>query len=211
MDRLIDAAMTLIAERGWRATSFTDILQSAGLVYRDVYKEARDKQAVMEAFADRMDARMLQEAEAFDGATPVRELLFDLIMARFDALADYKPALAKLVEEQQKAPLDVISTLLRLERSMALALEAAGETGSGLAGQLRAKALTGLYLRCLKAWLKDDSEDLGPTMKILDESLAQAERAADLLAKGPKDFSWPKRSAGEPDQGAADDEAREGI
>lgn len=204
MDRLIEATMALVAERGWQATSYTDILQAAGLVYRDVYQVARDKQAVMQAFADRMDASMLREAEAFDPQTPVRELLFDLLMARFDALSDYRPALARMVEEQQRAPLDALATVLRLERSMALVLEAAGETSTGLVGQLRAKALTALYLRCLKAWLQDESEDLGPTMKTLDESLAQAERAADFIAKGPKGFRWPR---GTQDAAAGDDDA----
>ncbi len=195
MDKLIDSAMALVAERGWQATSYTDILQAAGLVYRDAYKVARDKQDVMRGFADRMDASMLQDAEAYNPQTPVRELLFDLIMARFDALTDYKSAMARLVDEQQRAPLDAIGTLLRLDRSMALVLEAAGETSTGFAGQLRVKALMALYVRCLRAWLKDESEDLGPTMKTLDESLAQAERAADFLAKGPRAFRWPSRDA----------------
>ncbi len=192
LDQLIDAAMDQIAEQGWANTSYTQVLQAAGLVYRDVYHVARDMEALMALFADRIDAAMLADAEAFDAETPVREHLFDLLMARFDALSDYKPALARIFSEQQRAPIDGLRTALRLERSMALALEAAGESSTGLTGQLRAKAMTALYLRCFRAWVKDDSEDLGPTMKVVDESLKQAERAASWLDKGPQGMRWPK-------------------
>lgn len=192
LDQLIDVAMGRIAEQGWANTSYTDVLQAAGLVYRDVYAVARDMDAVMSAFADRIDAAMLTEAEVFDPETPVREHLFDLLMARFDALSDYKPAVARMFEEQQRAPVDGLRTALRLERSMALALEAAGQGSDGLTGHLRSKALTALYLRCLRAWIKDESEDLGPTMKVVDESLKQAERAASWLDKGPQGIRWPK-------------------
>ncbi len=192
LDQLIDVAMGRIAEQGWANTSYTDVLQAAGLVYRDVYAVARDMDAVMSAFADRIDAAMLTEAEVFDPETPVREHLFDLLMARFDALSDYKSAVARMFEEQQRAPVDGLRTALRLERSMALALEAAGQGSDGLTGHLRSKALTALYLRCLRAWIKDESEDLGPTMKVVDESLKRAERAASWLDKGPQGIRWPK-------------------
>ena len=60
-------------------------------------------------------------------------------------------------------------------------LEAAGIGSGGLAGRMRAAGLAVVYARAFRAWLEDDSADLGKTMAALDRGLAQAERWASVL------------------------------
>ena len=52
-------------------------------------------------------------------------------------------------------------------------LRQTGLEGRGLSGFLRRKVLSALYLSVLQVWLKDESEDLGPTMAALDKRLRQ--------------------------------------
>ena len=54
-------------------------------------------------------------------------------------------------------------------------LDAAGVSTSGIAGALKVKFLVGVYLRALRVWLSDETEDFAKTMKVVDQSLAQAE------------------------------------
>lgn len=196
---LIDAGMALVADQGWRATSLAEMLAAADMTYAEVFPNLRDKQGVLSLLKDRVDAAMLAEAEDFDPQTPVREHLFDLIMARFDALDDYKQAVAKIQADLSSSPVEALASASALQSSMAVALTAAGEDSSGLMGNLRVKALCAVYLRVLQVWLKDESEDLGATMKALDENLGHAEQAAAFVQTGPKFEGWFKRKAESPD------------
>ena len=61
----------------------------------------------------------------------------------------------------------------RLQPAMGIVLRQPGLEGRGLSGFLRRKVLSALYLSVLQVWLKDESEDLGPTMAALDKRLRQ--------------------------------------
>ena len=65
-----------------------------------------------------------------------RDRLFDLIMKRFDALAPYRDGLSAVARDAGRDPLAALCGLGQLARSMALMLEAAGVSSSGLAGAL---------------------------------------------------------------------------
>jgi hypothetical protein len=75
--------------------------------------------------------------------------------------------------------------LAELPRSMAWMLEAAELDGSGLAGLARRKGLTAVWLATLRAWARDDTRDLGPTMAALDRALDRAEQVARSLRLDP--------------------------
>ena len=64
---------------------------------------------------------------------------------------------------------------------MSSMLEAAGISSSGIVGILRVKGLILIYMRSLKVWLNDDSQDLSETMATLDRDLARADRLLGML------------------------------
>jgi hypothetical protein len=96
-------------------------------------------------------------------------------------------------------PLLLLFTGLRIERSMRWTLEAAGVGSSGLPGHLKAKALLGVYLVALRAWLEDDSEDQSKTLAALDQALGQLERVGAFL-RILKNFPCRQRGYAAPQQ-----------
>jgi hypothetical protein len=60
-------------------------------------------------------------------------------------------------------------------------LEAASLDASGVRGALRARGLALVWLATLRAFLADESEDLGSTMAALDKALKRAEPFGRLL------------------------------
>src|SRR5215217_6454640 len=98
-DRLIDAALQLIALHGWRRLSMVAIASEAGLPLLSLYRAFPSKAAILCAFSRRIDEAVLAapvEAEA--GERP-RDRVFDLLMRRFDALQPYRGALEVLDRE----------------------------------------------------------------------------------------------------------------
>ena len=182
-ERVIDAAMSLAAERGWRDLSLAEIAQAAKLPLSEVYPEFNSKQAILGGLMRRVDAAVLAEEDRDPAQGSARDRLFDVIMRRFDALQPYKAGLGNVIYDQSRDPLAVLCALPRLCGSMALMLESARLSADGPIGCLRVKGLTAIYLATLRDWLRDDSEDLAKTMAALDRRLT---RADDLLGRLPR-------------------------
>ncbi len=174
---IIETALRLAAETGWRDLSLAAIAAAAKLPLTKVYPVYSSKQAILNAFARRIDAEVLAAAELEAGEDRARDRLFDLLMRRFDALGPYRKALGNIVYDQARDPLAAGCALAQLRRTLALTLEAAGLSAGGLRGALRIKGLGLVYLATLRVWLRDESDDLARTMATLDRQLGRVERA----------------------------------
>lgn len=178
-DHVIDTALTLAAERGWRGLTLADIADAARLPLSKVYPVYRSKAAILRGFTRRIDIAVLAAEEPGIGEGNAHDRLFDVLMRRFDALRPHREALGNILCDEARDPVTALCGLGRLERSMAAMLEAARLSAGGLRGLIRAKALGLTYLATLRVFLRDDSPDLAATMAALDRNLGRL----DLLAR----------------------------
>ncbi|MDB5364016.1 MAG: transcriptional regulator, TetR family protein [Rhodospirillales bacterium] len=169
---VIDAALTLAAERSWHDLALADIAAAANIGLIDLYRGFRSKPAILGAFSRRIDAATLDLPVEPDASA--RDRLFELVMHRFDLLAPYKPGLKGLARDARRGRFDGLALACHLPRSLAWMLEASGVSASGLKGKVRVKLLGLVYLAALRAWLQDDSPDLAKTMAVLDKALKRA-------------------------------------
>jgi AcrR family transcriptional regulator len=175
-DRIIDAALGLVATEGWRQVSLAAIAAAAGLPILQVYRIFRSKQAILAALYRRVDAIVLAEPPSAEADERPRDRLFDLLMRRFDALQPYKPALDVLRRELAHDPPTALCAGVSLLRSMRWMLEAADIPTSGVRGAVAVKLATVAYLSAMRVWQRDDSADLARTMASLDARLRRIER-----------------------------------
>ncbi len=175
-DRIIDAALALIATEGWRQVSLAAIAAAAGLPILQVYRIFRSKQAILAGLHRRVDEIVLAEPPAAEADERPRDRLFDLLMRRFDALQPYKPALDVLRRELPREPATALCAGALLLRSMRWMLEAADIPTSGVRGAVAVKLATAAYLSAMRVWQRDDSPDLARTMASLDARLRRIER-----------------------------------
>ncbi|MEJ1993616.1 MAG: TetR family transcriptional regulator [Limibacillus sp.] len=180
---LIDAAMKLAAEKGWKALSLAEIGEEAGLEMKELFVIAPGKQAILDLLGRRIDAEVLAEGPLDEAEGSPRDRLFDVLMRRFDAMAPYKEGIGEITYDLGRSPLDGLAELPSLKRSMAWMLEASGIDSSGLKGMLRVKVLTGIYLGALRSWLKDDTADFSKTMAALDSYLRRLEPWAERFER----------------------------
>lgn len=113
-----------------------------------------------------------------DPAASMRDRLFELAMARFDAMREHRPALRRLLADARTHPGLALCLALQLGRSASTLLGAADATTTGLAGIARIKALAAILADVGRVWESDEDPDLGATMAALDKRMAQAERCA---------------------------------
>lgn len=182
-DKAINAFMAVIAERGWPQATLDAVASHAGMALSDMLETVGGRFDLLEAFGKRADLAAMKSAEAEGGSQAVRDRLFALIMGRIDALEDHKAAVKTLMKAAQSDPGLALFFAREVPRSMALLAEAAGVSAAGPLGAIRAHGLAVLYLRVVRVWLKDDSEDQGPTLKALDMALATAETWGSRLTR----------------------------
>lgn len=174
--RVVDAAMRLAAERGWRDLGLADVAEAAGLSLAEAYAVLPSKSAILGLLSARTDEAVLDGWEAAGEGESRRDRLFDLLMRRFDALAPYRDGLRVILREAPSDPLSVLASGPRLIRAMSWMLEAVGIPTGGLRGAARVNALAFIYLAVSRTWIDDDSPDLSRTMAALDRALNRAER-----------------------------------
>ena len=172
---VIETAMKLAADRGWRDLSLVEIAAEAKLPLAEVYPLFTSKQAILAGFSRAIDATILASQQADPPEGPARERLFDVLMRRFDALQPYREAIAAVAGDQARDPVALCCTLAQLRRSMACMLEVADLASDRCKGAVRVNGLIGIYLATLRVWLKDDSEDMGKTMAALDRRLRRVD------------------------------------
>ena len=180
--RILNTAIDLAAERGWRHLTLAEIATASGVSLSELYRHAPSKSAILDGFGRLIDESMLSDGPA-DPADSPRDRLFDLLMRRFDALQVHRGGLTAIAGEMRRDPAGALIHLPQLERSMRWTLEAAGLESGGLLGSARVRVLALLYLTVLRVWLKDDTSDMARTMKALDGRLAQLEQLANTLER----------------------------
>lgn len=180
--RLIAAAMTLAAEKGWRDLTLAEIAGAAETSLADLYRHFPGKLALLRGIARQADAAVLA-GPAPDMEERPHDRVFDVLMRRFDALEPYRAGLRVVWRELRGDPSAALCVAPQLPRSMAWMLEAAGLPGGGLAGMLKARGLAAVWLATLRVWFEDDSPDLARTMAALDANLRRAEEVWNSVSR----------------------------
>jgi AcrR family transcriptional regulator len=192
---LLRAVFDLIAENGWGGLRMDEVARRAGRPLEEVYEAFPTQYHALRALGRRLDKAMLGiEPDELEGMSP-RERLFELIMRRLDATLPYRPGLRRLGRLAALDPMALLVLCGNMDRMARWLLDAgdAGVPGPFLDGAAR-QAITLLYARVFKVWLKDETTDLARTLAELDKRLGQAERAARLARR----FSGRPRRRDEP-------------
>lgn len=179
---LIKLAFALLAEHGWRRFSFAELARRAGVPLTAIYAELPDQAALLRALGRRLDAEMLAlDMTELDGMTP-RERVFELVMRRLDAMADYKEGLRTIARETLREPMLLATACCNVDRLSRRLLDAASTEGGPCMAKAARRVMGAIYVRAFNVWLDDDTPDMARTLAELDRRLQQAESAARWFA-----------------------------
>lgn len=180
-DQIIDAALAQASVLDWQFVTLRDIAQEANVPLADVREYFDDKTDILVAYGRRLDKKMLSSFGSPDQSMSEKDLLFEILMERFDLLNDDRDALISILSSFKLSPKQAVISLPHLCRSMNWVLEAADVDTNSISGSIKIIGLTGVYLKSLKDWIKDDSADMAKTMASLDKALDQGQRFSGYL------------------------------
>ncbi|MCG8505273.1 MAG: hypothetical protein MI755_11750 [Sphingomonadales bacterium] len=170
-----------VTEESWRQTTVAGIIKAAGVGLADYYREFDGKASLARALSRQVTAEALANLDTFDPDDPPRDRLFEVLMARFDALNPIKETVRAIVRASPSDPMLAAEMACATGHAMAQALDAAKLPSGGLLGPARVQALGLAYLSTVRVWLADDTPDMAKTMAHLDRQLGRLGRLAAFL------------------------------
>lgn len=171
--RIVTAALRLAAERPWADVTLFDVAEAAGIDLVQLRKEFGSKSMIVQAFMREIDDVVLAKATRPQPGTLPRDAIFEVVMARFDAMQPYKAGLQSIMGS---VGFDT-DLAKRLFASQAWMLNAAGIPLNGVGGTVRVFGLASVYTSVFQTWLKDDDAGLARTMAALDRRLRRGEQS----------------------------------
>lgn len=171
LGRVLKAALDLAAEKPWQDVTLTEVAERAGITLADLRAHCSGKADLLAKLLRAVDDEVLRTAPKPAVETGKRDALFEVIMARFDLLQTFKPAL-RSIHASGAAEFSLAAPYLASQHWM---LQAAGISTDGLGGTARVAGLALAYARAYRTWLADDDLGLGKTMASLDGLLRRGE------------------------------------
>ena len=105
-----------------------------------------------------------------------RDMLFEIMMARYDILNEYRVSVKNIINHFMSRPQGVLKLIPKLIESKILIATFANINPSGIKGVLKIKIIFVLYYITLLTWLNDENESLEKTMSVLDKYLNNIEK-----------------------------------
>jgi ubiquinone biosynthesis protein COQ9 len=167
---LVTAAFRLAGDQGWRDVNVVAAAREGGLPLVEARERFPSRASILLRFG-----RLADQAALIDASTEgtVRDRLFDLLMRRFDVMQTHRTGV--------KALLRYLPTHPPTKRSMRWMLQAAGLPATGPRGEVQVRGLLVVWLWGIRAWERDESDDLSGTMAAVDTALQRAEQVASWL------------------------------
>lgn len=171
----------MASELAWDQVTLSDLCAASDVSLGQCAIEAISKADVTAHLDSLVDQAMLASQSTIDRSQGIRDRVFEVLMGRFDAMEDNRPAWTSVLRAEVGDLSATLARRARRVRTAAWALEASGVNTSDLRGASHAIGLARIIRLVEAAWLGDEA-DLAKTMARLDQELRKGETWLQRLA-----------------------------
>ena len=181
--KLFKGLMELVSDVGWSDFTLAALARNQEIEELELEKLFSDKVGLLQAFSEFIDEQLLAnlDPDILDPGISIRERLLEIMLVRFDVLAPYKDGVCELLKVTGKDPKMFVVAAKAIRISMRSSLEAVGVSTRGVRGNIKIKGLAAVFLLGMRAWSKEERNDITATTRILDDRLKWAESIAKSL------------------------------
>lgn len=172
-EKIVQATLKLAGEQSWEHISLYDIASDLDVSLSDIFDVVEDKQDILGFYGRHIDKQVLAQMGQFGDGDSKKDILFDVLMDRFEILNENRAALLSILKSFKFDPKQALFSAPHLCKSISWMCEAANVNTFGWRGAMKITAITGIYLNALRVWMRDETQDLSKTMAVLDKSLNQ--------------------------------------
>lgn len=174
--KYIKKGFNLINDIGWDKFSVEKLSTKENIPVKDLKVIFKCKYSIVDKFSRMIDKSIESKLriQDFRGSSK-KDILFELIMMRFDEMEEFKGSLAKVLDASKNKPLLISIITQNVMNTMDFFLELSNSYNNYAFDVLKKNFLFLIYSITFKTWLSDNTEDLSKTMAELDKLLSTAE------------------------------------
>lgn len=180
-NHLIAAALRLAATHSWADLTLEQIAKAANISSAQAMAIFSTKDDLLTALVVHIDDEVTVTIGKPATKGTARDRLFEVMMARFDVLQKYRPAILGIITAAKRDP-SLLRTLIPAQaQAMRKMLALANLKQDGVKEILATAGLLTTYAASLHCWERDDTKDMSRTMATLDKYLRRADKLAEII------------------------------
>ncbi len=174
--KIAEITLKKLVHVSWNKLSLDDVL------LKNVKKKKyiNTKNDLLKNLNRYVDNILIEKTKYLENST-TKDMLFEVLMLRFDILQQNRISFIKIYDALKQSPKNTLKLFPSFLESMITTAELAKFNVNGLKGSIKLKGLFIIYLVTFYVWVDDNSISLEKTMNALDKNLDQAEKFGKYL------------------------------
>ena len=174
--KIAQQTLQVLKKKSWGAFSLDQILKKVKVKKTNI----KTKFDLLKTISKYVDYLLINKTKSLENSTS-KDMLFEVLMARFDILEENRKAFLEIYKILKKNPKQFLKLLPTFLESMIITAELSKYKVNGLKGAVRLKGLMLIYFITFFQWVDDNDATLEKTMTALDKNLDQAEKFSKFL------------------------------
>ena len=177
---IAETTLSLLVKKSWNVISLDEIYKKTKLSKKIFDKKITNKKHLLTNINRYFDFKVSRASKKIERSNS-KDMIFELIMIRFDILQNYRNSIINIFNAFKEKPKQLLFLLPSFIESMILMANLSGIPCKGFNGGIKIKALLIVYFSSFLIWTKDKSTSLEKTMTSLDNNLNRAVKFAKLF------------------------------
>ena len=167
--KIAQITLNKLVKKSWNTLSLDDVL------VKNIKKQKyiKTKNDLLKNLNRYVDSILIEKTKYLENSSS-KDMLFEVLMMRFDILQQNRLSFIKIYDALKKSPKNILKLFPSFLESMIVTAELAKFNVNGLKGSLRLKGLFIIYFITFYTWVDDKTLSLEKTMTVLDKNLDQA-------------------------------------
>ena len=174
--KIAQQTLSILKKKSWKTFSLEQVLKSANVKKTNI----KTKFDLLKLISKYVDYLLINNTKTIENSSS-KDMLFEVLMARFDILEVNRKAFLEIYKILKKNPQQFIKLLPVFLESMIITAELSKYKVNGLKGTIRLKGLMLIYFITFFKWVDDKDSSLEKTITALDKNLDQAEKLSKIF------------------------------
>ena len=174
--KIAQQTLDILKKKSWNDLSLDQVLKNN----KNKKTYIKTKFDLLKNISKYVDDILIGKMKSLEKSS-TKDMLFEVIMERFDILELNRNSFLEIYKFFKKKPQYFIKLLPSFLESMIITAELSKYNVNGLKGSIRLKGLMIIYFLTFIQWMNDKNSSLEKTMTALDKNLDQAEKFGKLF------------------------------
>ena len=174
--KIAKKTLDILKKKSWDTLSIEQVLK----ISKNNKTNIKSKFDLLKNINRYVDDILIQNMRYLESSS-TKDMLFEVLMARFDILQSNRKSILEIYKFLKKNPQNFVKLLPSFLESMIITAELSKYNVNGLKGTIKLKGLVLVYFITFFQWAEDKNSALEKTMTSLDKNLDQAEKLGKLI------------------------------